>query len=169
MITPTIKCTGKLLIHYEILSVQTLRFESGYVVSFYNLFYISLLIYTGINSLRSSLIRRPFADDIFKCIFLNANEWILPRISLKYVPKVRINKISTLVQIMAWRRSGDKPLSEPLMVSLLAHVCVTRSEWVKTYPYKGIPALKHIFLNRSQRWYFSAKWTVCATRASGAT
>ena len=84
-----------------------------------------------INSLRPKLNRRPFADDIFKCIFLNENEWILPRISLKFVPKVRINKITALVQIMAWRRPGDKPLSEPMMVSLLTHICVTRPQWVK--------------------------------------
>ena len=34
---------------------------------------------------------------------------------------------------MAWRRWGDKPLSEPMMVSLLAHICVTRPQWVKMY------------------------------------
>ena len=43
--------------------------------------------------------------------------------SLKFVP--------ALVQIMAWHRTGDKPLSEPLIVSLLTHVCVTRPLWVK--------------------------------------
>ena len=32
---------------------------------------------------------------------------------------------------MAWRRSGDKPLSEPMMVSLLTHICVTRLQWVE--------------------------------------
>ena len=83
-----------------------------------------------INSLRPRLNRRPFADDIFKCIFLNENEWILPRISLKYVPKVRINNIPALVQIMAWCLPGDKPLSEPMMVSLLTDICVTRPQWV---------------------------------------
>ena len=31
---------------------------------------------------------------------------------------------------MAWRRSGDKPLSEPMMVNLLTHICVTRPQWV---------------------------------------
>ena len=31
---------------------------------------------------------------------------------------------------MVWRRSGDKPLSEPMMVSLLTHICVTRPQWV---------------------------------------
>ena len=31
---------------------------------------------------------------------------------------------------MVWRRPG-KPLSEPLMVSLLTGICVTRPQWVK--------------------------------------
>ena len=88
-----------------------------------------------VNSLRPRLNRRPFAADIFKCIFLNENEWILPRISLKFVPKVRINNIPALVQIMAWRRPGDKPLSEPMMVSLLTHICVTRPQWFKNHFY----------------------------------
>ena len=47
---------------------------------------------------------------IFKCIFLNENVWILIKISLKYVPKGPINNIPALVQIMAWRRPGNKPL-----------------------------------------------------------
>ena len=32
---------------------------------------------------------------------------------------------------MAWRRPGDTPLSEPMMVSYLTHICVTRPQWVK--------------------------------------
>ena len=74
---------------------------------------------------------RHFADDIFKCIFLNENVWIPIKISLKFVPKGPINNIPALVRIMAWRRPGDKPLSEPMMVSLLTHICVTQPQWVK--------------------------------------
>ena len=70
-------------------------------------------------------------SDIFKCIFSNDNAWIPLKISLKFVPMVWINNIPTLVQIMAWWRPGDKPLSEPMMVSLLTHVCITRPQWVK--------------------------------------
>ena len=47
-----------------------------------------------------------------------------------FFPKGSIN-IPALVQIMAWRRSGDKPLSEPMMVNLPTHICVTRPQWVK--------------------------------------
>ena len=88
-----------------------------------------------INSLRPRRNRRHLADDIFKCIFLNENEWISFRISLKFVPKVRINNIPSLVQIMAWRPPGDKPLSEPMVVSLLTQICVTRPQCVKWPPF----------------------------------
>ena len=37
-----------------------------------------------------------------------------------------------LVKIMAWRRPGDKPLSEPMMVRLPTHICVSRPQWVNT-------------------------------------
>ena len=50
---------------------------------------------------------------------------------LNFVPTGSINNIPALVQIMAWRRTGDKPLSEPMMVSLPTHICVTRPQWVK--------------------------------------
>ena len=35
--------------------------------------------------------------------------------SLRFVPKSLINNDSALVQIIAWRRTGDKPLSEAMM------------------------------------------------------
>ena len=85
-----------------------------------------------INTLRPRQNGRHFSDDIFKCIFLNQNAWISLKISLKFVPRVRINNIPALVEIMAWRRPGDKPLSEPMMVSLLTHICVIRPQWVKS-------------------------------------
>ena len=81
------------------------------------------------NTLRPRQNGRHFADDIFKYIFLNENAWISLKISLKFVPKGPVNNIPALVQIMAWRRPGDKPLSEPMMVSLLTHIYVTRPQW----------------------------------------
>ena len=82
------------------------------------------------NTLRPRQNGRHFADDIFTCIFLNENASIAIKISLKCVPKGPINNIPALVQIMAWCRPGDKPLSEPMMVSLPTHMCVTRPQWV---------------------------------------
>ena len=86
-----------------------------------------------LNTLRPRQNGRHFADDIFKCIFLNENVSVAIKISLKFVPKGPINNILALVQIMAWRRPGDKPLSEPMMVSLPTHICVTRPQWVNTF------------------------------------
>ena len=68
-----------------------------------------------LNKLRPRRNEQHFADDIRRRIFFNENVWISIKISLKFVPKGPINNIPTLVQIMAWRRSGDKPLSEPMM------------------------------------------------------
>ena len=68
-----------------------------------------------------------FPDDIFKCIFLNENVWISLQISLKFVPKVQINNIPALVQIMAWRRPGDKPLSEAMVVVSFTDAYVSHS------------------------------------------
>ena len=82
------------------------------------------------NTLRLRQHGRHFADDTFKRIFLNENVIISIKISLTFIPKGPINNIPALVQIMAWRRPGDKPLSEAMMVSLLTHICVTRPQWV---------------------------------------
>ena len=57
-----------------------------------------------------------YFTDIFTCIFLNENVRILINISLQFVPTGQINNIPALVQIMTLSRSGDKPLSEPIVL-----------------------------------------------------
>ena len=74
-------------------------------IQFASLFHLDF-----VNTLRPRRNRRHFADDIFKCIFLNENEWISLRISLKFVSNVPINDITSSFQIMAWHWPGDKPL-----------------------------------------------------------
>ena len=75
-----------------------------------------------VNTLRPRQNGRHFADDTFNRIFVNENVRISIKFSLKFVPKGPINNIPALVQIMAWRRPGDKPLSEPVTVSLLTYI-----------------------------------------------
>ena len=82
----------------------------------------AIIAWINVNSLRPRQNRGHFADDIFKCIFLNKNVWIAIKISLKFVPKGPVNNIPALVQIKAWRRPGDKPLSEAMLVSLPTHI-----------------------------------------------
>ena len=66
----------------------------------------------------------------FSDIFFNGTLGILVKDSQRFVPKGRINNIPALVRTMAWRRQGDKPLSEPMVVSLLAYFCVTQPQWI---------------------------------------
>ena len=75
-------------------------------------FSLSDMVKTDIHTLT------PFSRRHFQMHFFNENVWISIKISLKFVPKVQINNIPALVQIMAWCRPGDKPLSEPMMVRL---------------------------------------------------
>ena len=72
---------------------------------------------------------------IFRTTFSNGFSWmkmyeLQTKIPLKFVPKGPINNILALVQIMAWRRSGDKPLSESMMVNLPTPICIIRPQWV---------------------------------------
>ena len=106
---------------------------------------------TRVNTLRPRQNERHLPDDIFKCIFLNENVSILIKISQKFVPKGPINNIPALVQIMAWRRSGDKPLSEPMVVSLLMHICFTRPQWVNSN-------------TLSKAWTTWTKWSAFCTQ-----
>ena len=69
-----------------------------------------------------------FADGIFKGISFNENVCFSIKMSLKFVPKSPIDNIPALVQIMAWCRPGDKPLSESIRVSLPTHLCITRPQ-----------------------------------------
>ena len=93
------------------------------------------IIKIPLNTLRPRQNGRHFPDDIFKCISLNENVWISIKISLNSVPNGPINNIPALVQIMAWRRPGDKPLSEPMMVCLVGLI---RPQWVSYYYKKDV-------------------------------
>ena len=71
---------------------------------------------TGVNSFAlMDKMAAILADDIFKWIFCNETERIPIQISLKYVPRSPIDNKPALVQVIAWRRTGDKPLPEPMM------------------------------------------------------
>ena len=71
---------------------------------------------------------RHFADGSYKYIFFNTN---FAQISLKFVPEGPINNILASVWLIAWRCPDNKPLYEPMIVSLLTHICVARPQWVK--------------------------------------
>ena len=53
--------------------------------------------------------------DIFKRIILDDNDRIPIQIPWKFVPKNPIDNKPTLVEVMSWCRTGDKPLPEAKM------------------------------------------------------
>ena len=50
--------------------------------------------------------------------FVNEKLSILIHIPLKFVPKGPFDNKAALVQLMAWRRIGEKPVSEPMLTRL---------------------------------------------------
>ena len=70
------------------------------------------------------------ANDIFKRIFLNENDKISIQISLKFVPRRPIDNEPALVQVISWRRTGDKLLSEPMMTQFADAYMRYRGKWV---------------------------------------
>ena len=58
---------------------------------------LQVYVSNWLNTLRPRQNGRHFADDIFKCIFLNENAIISTKISLNFVPKSPINNIPALV------------------------------------------------------------------------
>ena len=103
-----------------------------------------------------------FADGIFKCISISI------KISLKFVPKGPINNIPALLQIMAWRRPGDKPLSEAMMVNLPTYIGVTQPQWVNINSFWPSDA---IWWHRSTgqpwlMWWLGAWWHQVITWSS---
>ena len=129
---PWSPCTKTRCLLHHVWTTNTFYLEWGHeLVITPQGFRWDLVTHLHLNTLRPRQDERHFADDIFTCIFFNENCCILIEFSLKYVRKGPIDNNPALVQIMAWRRPGDKPLSEPMMVSLLTHICVTRPQWVK--------------------------------------
>ena len=123
----------------SILAKLAVKLWYGWVITSQLNHVMWLLIHTmiSINTLRPRQNGRHFAGDTFNHIFVNENLRISIKFSRKFVPKGPIINIPALVQIMAWRHPGNKPLSEPVMVCLLTHICVTQPQWVNHISKRG--------------------------------
>ena len=75
----------------------------------------NILLQIKLNSYPPGQSVRHFANNIFKCIFLNENVRIFIQFSLTFVPKGHVNNKSAFVLVMACRLFGNKPLPEPMM------------------------------------------------------
>ena len=76
-----------------------------------------------INILRPDQNGCHFADDIFKCIFLNENYCILLLISLEFVHRGSTGNISVLILEIHWHITSNKLLTHWGQVT---HICVSK-------------------------------------------
>ena len=107
-----------------------------------------------LNTFRPRQNGRQFADDSFKRILLNENIRIAMKISLKFIPKGPINNIPAFVQIIYLS------LSEPMMVSLLMHICVTGPQWVKPENHVCLTKRMLFYIQQpNQHDFFSISYT----------
>ena len=107
----------------------------------------------------------PFSRWHFQMHFL---EWKCMRLRFhrNLFLKFQFNDIQALVQIMAWRWLGDKPLFEPMMFRLLTHICVTQPQWVNLAVFDARPSacskiITALGMNSSAMNYFeyvSSTW-----------
>ena len=64
-----------------------------------------------------------FEDYIFKCIFMTENFCMSIIISVKFDQSGPIDNKAALIQVMAWRRTGVRPLPEPIITQFIdAHM-----------------------------------------------
>ena len=118
---------------WELLNYQDGFFVSRRLFNYSKWCTIQMLLY-------ETYLTHPLLDEmaailqtIFPCAFYLMKILYFVWISLKFAPMSPIDNTSTLVQVMAWRRTGDKPLPEPnniCWLSLLTHICGTRGRSV---------------------------------------
>ena len=65
-----------------------------------------------------------YVQKSIKVILLNENDRISVQISQKFVPKDPVENYPALAQIIDWRRTGNKPLPEPMWAQFTAGICV---------------------------------------------
>ena len=104
------------------------------------------------NTLRPRQIGHQLADDMFKYFFLNENASFSIKVSLMVLPEGPIDNNPAFVQILVWRRLGDTPLSEPMMVRLLTHICTTRPQWFNMKSYTATRLIYRAACDRVSGW-----------------
>ena len=97
----------------------------------------------------------PFSRRYFQMHFLEWKCMNFKLVCTKVFFKGKINNIPSLVQIKARRLSGDNPLFESMMVSLLTHICVTRPQWAKTH--RGRYKMTAVYRRHYQIYFLERK------------
>ena len=114
---------------YTFIYIHTLTYKYCYPYLKCSITVCPYILPRWLNTLRSRQYGRPYTDDIFKWIFLIRMYGFRLKSHWNLILVGTINIIPA--QAMLWRRPGDKPLSELMMVRLLTHICTARPQWVK--------------------------------------
>ena len=95
----------------------------------------------GINTLACHLCSKWCQTFGGRCTYMNVCDIVT--MSLQ---KLRAQHMNQPVQLVI--PAGEKPLSEPMMVSLLTHICITRPQWNKQMEphWTGCPDSRHQLL-----------------------
>ena len=99
----------------KLASIVWKHFEAEPFVLFIALCLPSTCITNILDWLKPEHDGQQFVDNIFKCILFKEKFSISNKISFKFIPKGSINNKSTLIEVKAWCRKGNKPLHEPMM------------------------------------------------------
>ena len=67
---------------------------------------------------------------------MNEKLGILIQISVQFFSKGLIDNIEALVQVMAWRRTGDKPVPEPVLIQFTDAYMRHKGRWVNISNHK---------------------------------
>ena len=77
------------------------------------------MVQVGFGTMRPGQDGWHFAGNIFKCLFLNENFCLL---IFNLLPLGSIDNMSYVVQVLAWRWTGSKPLSELMMTKFSCNI-----------------------------------------------
>ena len=90
-----------------------------------------------------------FTDDV--CIFCSVKCCILIRMSLKFVPNCPFSNNPALVQLITWRRSGDKPLFESMVALFIDSYCTFLCLCCDVSPYVFLVSFTSITCHQHHR------------------
>ena len=114
---------------YTFIYIHTLTYKYCYPYLKCSIIVCPYILPRWLNTLRSRQYGRHYTDDIFKWIYLIRMYGFRLKFHWNLILVGTINIIPA--QAMLWRRPGDTPLSELMMVRLLTHICIARPQWVK--------------------------------------
>ena len=113
------------ILWHEMRCISTYRSWNNWAVIVETIFSVMKMVLFSYFSFRRRHFQMHFLEG--KVLFFYSN-------FTEFVPSGSFDNKLAWVQVMAWCRTGDKLLSEPMLLGSQTHICGTRGIWVKIYP-----------------------------------